>query len=694
MHKAPLVSLLFGLGYIATPASAWAADDAVELSKMVVSASGYKQQALLAPAAITVLERDDIENKPISDLAEVFRDVPGVAIVDSGFPGMKRLSVRGESARRVLIKINGQPLVDHSNYGTPLMLDPSMIERIEIVRGSASVVHGSNAIGGVVNVITRTPADGEQIMLANAGYYSATNGFKLSAGTLGGKENVDYRFQASRTEHGERRIPHGKLEDSSSADKSFAGEIGARFGQARLAWQGDYFTQTVNAWADGSNGVDSLGLPERSVMRNALSFTHDFNDDWLRNINAQVYYQEGKRILENEVSSRVPVTPPLAPPKFDRMTVENISDDSLITTGALLSVEGQWLGSNATVVGMEYMLDKLITDKTTHTKRTPEAGGSTTFDAKGSSQSAQQSTWSAFVQQQIKLIDNVEAHLGVRYYDISSKINRSTERTAADEHDGQLVGSASLTWQTTDNSSLRLNVAQGYSYPSLTQQFAVTAGGSDVHFGNPDLKAETATTYELGWRVDSRNLTLDAVVYQSHAKDFIDRQSMTAAEVAAAGYYTATTARQKLWQWINVSEADSYGAELALAYQLANWRPYTNVSVQERKLSFANGYSTRDSGLPSYMARTGVLWDINSQWNIDAFARSYGNSLKRKDDGTVAAFGETHRYVSWHVAAQYQPTSTLNLTMALNNLTNKTYNHPDELPAVQRSLDVEVNWRF
>ena len=60
-----------------------------------------------------------------------------------------------------------------------------MIDKIEVVRGSASVVHGSNAIGGVVNITTRKALAGEQQVLLGAGYYSATRGYRASAGVMG-----------------------------------------------------------------------------------------------------------------------------------------------------------------------------------------------------------------------------------------------------------------------------------------------------------------------------------------------------------------------------------------------------------------------------------------------------------------------------------------------------------------------------
>lgn len=108
MRLTPLAySLLLISGGLFATANAIASEAEVDLPLMVTSATGYKQQALMAPASITVIDSEQIVRVPSADLAEVFRDIPGVDVVDSGFPGMKRLSLRGESARRVLIKING-----------------------------------------------------------------------------------------------------------------------------------------------------------------------------------------------------------------------------------------------------------------------------------------------------------------------------------------------------------------------------------------------------------------------------------------------------------------------------------------------------------------------------------------------------------------------------------------------------------
>src|SRR5690554_5755835 len=629
----------------------------------------------MAFSAITVIDKEQISRAPVSELGEVFRDVPGVDIVDSGVFGMKRLSIRGESSRRVLIKINGQPLPDHSNYGTPLLIDPNMIERIEVVRGSASVVHGSNAVGGVVNITTRKTQPGEQEILLSSGYYSATRGYRVAAGVLGAVDDFDYRLQVSRVEHDDRRIPHGKLEGSDSNDKSVSAELGYRFGDSRIAWQGDYFNQEAYAWMPQTPPMlVTLGFPKRESKRNSLSYVFENNGALFQRVEALAYYQEGTRVMTNNMS--------IGPNPLS----EALSDDSLTTSGARLTTEGQWLGENITVLGVEYQqdeLDAVKTDKRFMPPNSPE---------KITNQVAEQGFWSAFVQQQLVLAETVESHLGLRYYHMDSDLKSSDLRTEVSKSDSQLLGSAGVVWRTSQASALRANIAQGYTYPSVTQQFSATPGNKVMNFGNPDLKPEKATTFEVGYRVDGSNLLTDVTLYHVRSTDFIDKQLITTPPAAYVGTYPASST---FFEWVNVSEAETYGGELSLAYQAGDLSPYTSLSVQKRKLIYAPGQDTWKSGLPIYRARVGVEWSILPNLNVDMFLRSYGKSEHETYDAAGAAkLVNTSTNVTPNLNAQYQPTQNLNVTMALSNLTNREYRNPEELPAAERAVDVEVHWRF
>ncbi|QQD21145.1 TonB-dependent receptor [Oceanospirillaceae bacterium ASx5O] len=677
------ISALAGAGLASFTQLAVANDEGVTLPLQVVSATGYRQQALLAPAAITVIDREQISRAPVADLADVFREVPGVTVVDSGVPGMKRLSLRGESARRVLIKVNGQPLSDHSNYGTPMLIDVATIERIEVVRGSASVVHGSNAVGGVVNVITRQAQSGEQEINLNAGYYSATRGHKVSAGVLGASERIDWRLQASQTQHDDRRIPDGRLDDTDNKQQALSAELGFHISeQQKLSWQGEFFDLEAGAWAEPGSGIDSMRFPERSSQRYGVVYEYaDATAPVLQRFSARAYRHDDTRRFDNAVAVTTPIM---------STAVDNASDDDLLTEGVQLNLETTLLGNNITLFGLEYQRDELETDKRTETTITPP--GIPTI--KTSSQLAEQSFWSAFVQQQLRLTRQLEANIGVRYYDIDSSLERSTERNLTSDREEKVVGSAALVWQLQDDSALRLNIAQGYTYPSVTQQFAVTAGGSDIHFGNPDLKSERSTTVELGWRLDNRQWTADITLYQSTADDFIGRESlgMGGPAVVVPDYSTPTTTRQRLWRWVNIAEAETRGLEASLMFHAGAISPYLNISAQQRNFDYGNGYDTWDSGLPQYQLRTGLQWEVQPDLSLDFYIRSYGDATLKDETGVVEE--ETSSYVEYNLAAQYRPTLNLNITAALRNITDKAYRNPEELPAAERALDMEVSWRF
>src|SRR5690606_41556133 len=121
------------------------------------------------------------------------------------------------------------------------------------------------------------------------------------------------------------------------------------------------------------------------------------------------------------------------------------------------------------------------------------------------------------------------------------------------------------------------NIAQGYTYPSVTQQFSATPGNRVMNFGNPELQPEESTTYELGYRVDNRNLMLDATLYFVDSENFIDKEPLTTAPAEYTGTYSSST---RLFRWINVSDAKTYGLELTLAYLMDELLPYDTVSSQ------------------------------------------------------------------------------------------------------------------
>lgn len=145
------------------------AKDAAEMninigSVVVTTASGFEQEVKDAPASISVVSQQTINEKPFTDIGDVLKDIEGVDIKRGGKTGGVDIGIRGLSSKYTLMMIDGQRLSQNSSGARPngfgdvdsAFIPPSSaIERIEVVRGPMSTLYGSDALGGVVNVITK-----------------------------------------------------------------------------------------------------------------------------------------------------------------------------------------------------------------------------------------------------------------------------------------------------------------------------------------------------------------------------------------------------------------------------------------------------------------------------------------------------------------------------------------------------------
>lgn len=140
------------------PTALFAQDNPVE--HLVVTATGYQQTELEAPSSISVITRDEIEQRAYRDLTDALKGIPGVTVTSGG--SRQDISIRGMPADYTAILVDGrkqsgrQTQVSSSGGYEQDWLPPlAMIERIEIIRGPMSTLYGSDAIGGVINIITR-----------------------------------------------------------------------------------------------------------------------------------------------------------------------------------------------------------------------------------------------------------------------------------------------------------------------------------------------------------------------------------------------------------------------------------------------------------------------------------------------------------------------------------------------------------
>ena len=144
------------------------ADEVVTLDNLVVTASGFEQKLTNAPASISVISQQDLQQKRYNSLAHALGDVEGIDIGQgTGKTGGLNISIRGMPSEYTLILIDGRRQNAAGNVtpngfnetSTSFIPPLSAIERIEVIRGPMSTLYGSDAMGGVINIITRKVAD-------------------------------------------------------------------------------------------------------------------------------------------------------------------------------------------------------------------------------------------------------------------------------------------------------------------------------------------------------------------------------------------------------------------------------------------------------------------------------------------------------------------------------------------------------
>ena len=451
--------------------------DTQPLDQIIVTGARAPISAGDVGSAVTVLTREDIEHRQARYVADLLRAVPGFAVSHSGVLGSQtQVRVRGSEANQVLVLIDGVRANDPAT-GDEFRwehLATANIERIEIVRGPQSAVWGSDAIGGVVHIITRSGNDARGFNgYLEGGSENTVNG-SLSGGFGADNWSVGLGYEQLNTD-GSNISRTGDEKDG--ADMSTA-SLNARI-QASSAVAIRMGIRSVDAYSQ-FDAVDFFvtGLPADSDV--ATDSTQNFAHVGLAfgTPESRARHHLGVRYFDSDHRDLV-----------DGSQISSSASDRL----SLAYQADIALGGNLLSLALE------------HEETRFEQRGEVGFG--DPNQDQEMDTTSIIADFQGRASEHLTYLLSVRTDNHS-------------DFDDVLTGRASLSWAMNDRTTLRANVGTGQKTPTFIERFGFFPG---QFIGNPDLKPERSTSYDVG--IDRRiadAVNFQVAVFRQDIRDEID----------------------------------------------------------------------------------------------------------------------------------------------------------------------------
>lgn len=592
------------------------ANDATTVSQVVVTPTAGEQKLADAPATISVVTRQDLEARPVQDLADALRGQPGVNV---GGIGMTRrgISLRGMPVEHTLMLVDGRRLsavgglVAHGDYDlawTPV----EAIERIEIVRGPMSSLYGADALGGVVNVITRSATDAWRGSATING--SSPEGGEGKAYQFGGyvggplvKDKLGLSVYADAT----GRNPTFMASDPRQAELEGRRSVN---GSATLSWTPDTAQRIDLTYSAGHDvryrDTVTTAAPitdyrfSDDIDREQLALSHTGKWSW-GDTSLRAYRSELKR-----VNIRTKKQTPSSPVRI----VERVLDGHV-------SVQ---LGDHRVNLGGDLRRQSL---------RNPEvnASGRASADQGG-----------AFIQDEWSVTERWSIVGGARF-----------DRHEA--YDWQTSPRLYTVFHATSKLTLKGGVGRGFKAPSLTQLSpeydVVAAGGRFTVYGNPNLKPEIGTTYEASVDYDAGPWSVRAAVFQNDLKNLVETQCTAFCGIRG----------REVRLYGNVSRARIKGVEAGASAQLpaafklsAN---YTHLDTENR----ATGAELTERPRNSLNAR--LEWAPREDFSAQLRAEYVGRQL--------VSTGVLPDYSLWFFEAQKRLTPNVALRIGVENITDQ-----------------------
>ncbi len=672
----------------AEPDSASSEERPIQLDELVVTASGFEQTRINAPASVTVLTRSVMAAQRNNSLAELLANVEGIDVGDQvGKTGGMSIRLRGMPSDYTLVLIDGRRQnpagnVTPNGFGdtsSGFMPPLSMIERIEVIRGPMSTLYGSDAMGGVINIITRRVGDRWRGSMSTDATLQEESGFgntysgsvALNGPVIPGLLGLSLRgslFHRRPSELSPTGDVGEGVEISRRGPSPVEGDIytlGARL-TLTPARGHDVWLEVDRARQVYDNSEGQLGTldrpdltpprfagygPKQRFHRDQAALVHNWqfaSGLWQSSLMWNMTETLGRTIPEGTPGgppgSGAPNKPAGSPRTLEASNV--VFDTKLVRDLGrhMLSVGGQYWDAE--------MVDGVALSPFRYTQ------------------------WSLFVEDEWKLVDALALTVGVRH----------------DQHSvfgGHVSPRAYLVWNATPDLTLKGGVSRGYKAPRVEQLVDGIIGfrgqGTIAMIGTPSLKPETSTSTEVGVHYSRPNgLGASLSLFNNQFTDKIAEGTPVpnctfalAPNRPGCVDYGDFPQQENFAQSVNVDEAVTRGVEASATVPLGEaWALTANYTYTWSEQRSGENAGMPLTNTPEHMVNANLRvrpTDRLSGWLRGEYRSERARRTTRAPNPAYDALGDYKAYSLFHLGGAYSLGRGVTLSATIYNLLNKDF---------------------
>jgi len=615
-HTRVSACLFFAVGFMSPVTTASAEDMSSDVEQIVVTASRIETKQSNLGSSVSVVTQEELQRGRYANVIQALRKVPGLDIVQSGSVGGNAAAfIRGGDSSQTLVLLDG---IEMNNPASPNRafnlsnLTLENVERIEIIRGPQSTIYGSDAMGGVINIISKKAAKGAHASASSeAGSY---NTFNQVGNVSYGGERVDFTGGITQQDVGNisaANAKDGNLERDAYHNTSLSGRL--RFFPSELL-DGSVTTRYTRSGAglDNFGGVGGDDLNRRYT--NEEFFTRGeasghLNDSTLTP-SAWVAYSHHSLKDKND------------PDPLSQELLRSAYEGDLLDVGG----KATWSPTSyfSSVLGGETQEEQAKSDYLSDGAYGPYEDNLSWRDAR---------TNSVFLETKTSYSERAFVDAGVRYDHHSIFGSRTTYRIAP-------------AWHVTNSTKVRGSVGTGFKAPSLVQLFS--------SFGNPELEAETNTGWDVG--VDQQ---------------VIKERLSTSLTFFNNSYNNLITFNPSTYVLENIASAYTQGAEAAVQVTLTETAAvkaaYTYTESQDRATDQQLLRRPRNKGSVTFVYNPSSKITSQLQW------RMYGARIDNDFSGAEPSRATLAGYRLVDIAITYRVSDAVDLFTRVDNLFDQEY---------------------